>query len=104
MPALCQKRTCDTSFDHIVGERKQLGRKFETHLRGRVPVYDKFEFRRLQYRQVSDLLTLENPATIYASLAIAVGEVGGVAHKPTSQNKFPFEVNCRNSVSCNKCD
>jgi hypothetical protein len=73
MSAKCQKRTFDSSFDHIVGERKQLGRNFETHLRGRVPVHDKLEFCRLQYRQVSNFFAPGNSAAVDTGLAITVG-------------------------------
>jgi hypothetical protein len=62
MSALCQKRTSVASFDHLVGERKQVRWYSKAERFGGLEVDDELEFRRLHHRQVSRLLTFENSA------------------------------------------
>src|SRR5215471_20649701 len=61
-------------------------------------VDDKLKFGGLHHRQVAGLLTLENPPGIDAGLAIALAEIGTIAHQTARQRVFTLLVNRGNSV------
>src|SRR5262249_43381829 len=65
----------------LVGNSKQPWRKAEAECPGGVEVDHELEFDRLHDRQVGGLLALENPAGVYAGLAICVTKARSVAHQ-----------------------
>src|SRR6516164_5361667 len=70
-----------TSFDHLVGDGEQPGRKAEAEYLGGVEVDHELELGRLHDRQIGGLLALENPASVDTGLAICVGKARSVAHQ-----------------------
>src|SRR5262245_21418323 len=73
-----------TSFDHLVGDGEQPGRKAEAEYLGGVEVDHELELGRLHDRQIGGLLALENPASVDTGLAICVGKARSVAHQTAS--------------------
>jgi hypothetical protein len=62
-------RRGDPLFDHLVRDRKQLGRHLDAECSRGFQVDHEFELGRLHHRQVGRLLALENAAGVEAGLA-----------------------------------
>src|SRR5215471_16397272 len=56
-------------FNHLVGERQQIGRDFDAECFRRLHVYDELELGRLQERQVRWFGALEDLGRVVAVLA-----------------------------------
>ena len=84
--------TRGVSFDHLVGGGEQRVRHRQPERPGGFEIDHEFELGRLHHRQIARLGALENPADIYAALAIRIAKLGGIAYEPASQDKLPLEV------------
>ena len=82
------------SFDHLVGEGKQLRWDVEAECLCGFEIDDQFKPSRLHHWKIGGLLTLENPADIDAYLAIPIGKIGAIAHQATGRGEFPNLINC----------
>jgi hypothetical protein len=82
------------SFDHLVGEGKQLRWDVEAECLCGFEIDDQFKPSRLHHRKIGGLLTLENPTDIDAYLAIPIGKIGAIAHQATGRGEFPNLINC----------
>ena len=75
-------------LDHLVGERKQRRRDFESECLGCSEIEHKLEFTGTHDRQVTRIFALENASGVDAGLAIGVGDVRSVAHQPAVGDIF----------------
>src|SRR5262249_32658365 len=84
MSALPRKRpnSSRASFDHLVGERQQVGRNREAERAGGIEVDHQLEFGRLQHWQVDGLRGFEDLTAHYAGLTKPTRNIGPVAHQP----------------------
>src|SRR5262249_32029682 len=91
-------------FDHLVGEREQIVRNFDSEcLRG--PEIDHhLEFGRLQNRQVTGLCTIENLRGVDAILAIAIGNIDAVAQQSARYSILAKLVNGGQALLCREPD
>ena len=80
------------SFEHLVGSNKQLIGHSEAEHPGGRGVDDQFEFRRLHYRQIRRLRTLEDAAGTDADLTLRIRQAGSVAHQPASFGHFTHRI------------
>src|SRR5258708_39016627 len=55
-----------------------------------------------QDRQRGRIRTTENLADIHASLSIAIGDIGAVAHQTTGLDEFPQKIDRGNLVMCSQ--
>ena len=72
-------------FDHLVGAAKYRNWDGDAERFSGFEIDIKLHFGGLHHRQVAGLLTLENPPGIDAGLAIALAEVGTIAHQTARQ-------------------
>src|SRR5262245_25032652 len=70
-------------FDNLVGLGGKTWRHLNAERPGGLEVDDELKIARLHHRQVSGLLALENPSGVNTDLAIAISEIGAVAHQTT---------------------
>src|SRR5437868_15388061 len=89
-------------FDHFVGEREQLVRKYEAQSLRSFQIEHQLEFCRLHNWQIARLLAVEDASDIDAGMTVGVGQSGRVAHQAAGHGVFPQTVNCGNRVACNE--
>src|SRR6516162_3397652 len=87
------------SLDHLVGNREQRWRNGEAERLRSLEIDDQFELCRLHHRKVGRFGTLENPADIYAGLAIGVRKVRSIAHQTTACGVLPQIVDRGNRIA-----
>jgi hypothetical protein len=93
-----QKRKLANPFDHLVGAGQEHRRHFEAKgLRG-FQIDDKFEFDRLNYRQIGRFGASENLSGVVADLAISVREADTVTHEATSQRILAELIDGRHTM------
>jgi hypothetical protein len=83
MSAKGQTRTFARLFDDLICLGGKIRGHLDTERLGGLEVDDELKFGRLHHRQVSGLFALENPPSVDTNLAIAIAEVGAVAHQAT---------------------
>src|SRR4051794_23740390 len=88
---LSQQHSC--SFDHLVGAGEQRCRDREAERLSGLEIDHQFEFGWLQDGQVPGILTLQNPPSVSADLAIPVSKAGAVAHQTASYDVVATTVN-----------
>src|SRR5215470_5387911 len=86
----------------------RLGGEIRRHLDaerlGGLEVDDELKSGRVHHRQVCRLLPLEDSSGVDASLAIAVADVGAVAHQAARQRVVTPLVDSRNRISRRQSD
>ncbi len=93
-----QKHTFARLFDDLIRLGREIRRHLDAERLGGLEVDDELKFSQLHHRQVSGLLALQNPASVDASLAIAMADLGAVAHQAASQRVFTLLIDGRNRV------
>src|SRR5262245_39763652 len=91
-------------FDHLVGDLLELDRHVETEHECRLRVDDELELARLHNRQFCRLRTLEDAASVDASLTIGIRDVGSVAHQSTRFDRLAIRKRGRNCMACRQSD
>src|SRR5207302_3934085 len=89
-------------LDHLVGNGEQPGRKCDAERHGGLEVDDELEPGRLYNRQVGRLLTLEDAASVDASLVVCIGHTGTVAHQTTRHGALATFVDCWDRLTRNQ--
>src|SRR5215470_310602 len=87
------------SFDHLVGEREELVRNFQSKRLRRPEIDHELEFRRLHDRQIGRLLPFEDEACIHADLTIRIRNDRAVAHRPAGRGELAPLVDRGNGVA-----
>src|SRR5262245_54922686 len=88
----------DALLDHLVRDGHYPWWHLDAERSRRLKVDDKFEFGRLQHRQVSGLGPLKDAAGIDADLTKSIPKVGSVAHQPTGCHLITLGISRRNPV------
>src|SRR5215469_13489389 len=70
-------------LDDLVRFGGEIWRDLDAERFGSLEVDNELKFDRLHHRKVAGLFNLENPPDVDADLAIAIAEVGPVAHQAT---------------------
>jgi hypothetical protein len=89
-------------FDHLVGNRKQIGREAKTKQFGSLSVDDEFELGRLNDRQVSRLAPSKNASDVDTGLPVEVRQIDTVARQPTVSHKCAQAKHRRHLVPCHQ--
>jgi hypothetical protein len=84
MSVLCQQRKWSGLFDPLVGAGQEHCRHFDAKGLCGFQIDNKFEFDRLNYRQIGRFGAFENLAGVIADLTISVREADTVTHEATS--------------------
>src|SRR5262245_16849554 len=88
------------SFDHLVGDREQLGRHVEAERIGGLEVDHQFEFGGLLDREVGRIGAVENLAGIDADLAIRRRIRRAIGDETADDRIFTPVVDRGNAVAC----
>ena len=76
--------TLGSSFNHLVGARGEPRRHFKAkHLCG-LKVDHKLKFSSLIDRQLGGLLALKDPSDVASGTALAITNIGSIAHQTAS--------------------
>src|ERR1700730_16759630 len=89
----------NSSFDHLVGARRERWRHVEAERLGGLEVDYELEFRGLINRQLCWFLTIENAPDVEPGSAISICNVVAIAHQPTLSTEFAVKVHGRDRVS-----
>src|SRR4051812_9910075 len=84
-----------TSFDHLVRTGDERWRHVEADCLGSFEIYNQFELRRLNDRQLGRLLALEYPADIDTGLTVCRDNAGAITDEATGCRKFAELEHCR---------
>jgi hypothetical protein len=97
--ALALIETRGFSFDHLVGAGEHGGRHFEAkNFRG-LEIDQQLDLRSLYNRKLRGLLTLENPTSVCADLAVVVSFVASVAEQAARGDERPILRHHRHPVT-----
>ena len=83
------------SFDHLVGAREQRRWNGEAESGRCLEIDDEFDLRRLLYRQLCGLCTLQDFIHVDCCSTVLVGDVGSVAHEPAIFDMLAITINRR---------
>jgi hypothetical protein len=86
------------SFDHLVGEREQLGGNFKAERLSGLDVDHQLEFVRCLHWQISRLLALKNASDVGRSLPVDLIEVEAIGYEPAIRRENPERIDCRQTV------
>jgi hypothetical protein len=86
-------------LNHLVGDREQSWRDFNSESACRLQVDGELEFGRLLHRHIGGLRSLQDFAGIDSDLIEHVREVGSVAHQPAGGDKITIRVTRRYLVA-----
>jgi len=86
------------SFDHLVGDRKQVRRYLDSKRLGGLEVDHQLEFGRLHYRHLGRVGSFENLAAIDSGLAIHAADTRTIADQAAAERILPFEMDRRDAL------
>jgi hypothetical protein len=87
------------SFDHLVGERKQIIGDFQAECFGSPKIDYKLEFRRLQNRQLGRLGPLENSGGVDTVVPVGVGDAYPIAEQSAGYGIFAELIDGRQALA-----
>src|SRR5262245_34174349 len=96
----CQKETCRSLLNNLVGNGEQAPRNDEAERLGGPDIDEELEFCGLDDRDIGGLGALEDAASVDPSLTIGFRNAGAVAHQPTARHELTPLVDRRKRVPC----
>src|ERR1700730_8910576 len=98
MSASCQQATSRYSFDHLVGEREQLGRELGPERSSGFQVDNELQLGGSLHWKFGGVCSFQNLTGVNADLTIRIGNTRSVIHEATGRRKFPPRINSRDFV------